>query len=118
LAGHPVPLLLCGSRIHEMDVESEPPLGIAADIHWTGQTVELGKAWSMLCYTDGLTEGFDDGPSRLGVDGLLELLASRDPDEDVDYFVDTLIKDVVARNGGALADDVAILHLSRRSRGR
>lgn len=118
LAGHPAPLLLCGARIHEMDVESEPPLGIAAGIHWTGQTVELGKAWSMLCYTDGLTEGFDDGPTRLGADGLIALLASRDPDEDVDYLVDTLIKDVVARNGGALADDVAILHLSRRSRGR
>ncbi len=113
VAGHPAPLLIRGSRIDEMDVEAQLPLGIIAGARWDERTVDLGEAWSMLCYTDGLIEGFDDGPTRLGVDGLIGLLAARDPDKDANYLVDTLIKDVVARNGGALADDLALLHVGR-----
>jgi serine phosphatase RsbU (regulator of sigma subunit) len=114
LAGHPAPLLMCDGRIDEIEVAAEPPLGVIAGARWSGQRVEFGEGSSLLCFTDGLIEGFNAAPARLGVDGLMRVLSLHASDTDTNYLVDALIAEVVARNGGALADDVALLHLRRR----
>lgn len=115
LAGHPAPLFICDERIDEIDLVPDPPLGVIPDARWTGQRAEFDhQAWSLLCFTDGLIEGFDAAPpARLGVEGLIKLLSVHPPDADANDLVDTLIADVIARNGGALADDVALVHLRR-----
>ena len=113
LGGHPAPLLMCDRGICQIDVEPEPPLGIIEHARWTGRRVEFGNAWSLLCFTDGLIEGFDAAPARLGIEGLIKLLSAQAPGLDADHLVDALIEEVVERNGGALADDLALLHLQR-----
>jgi serine phosphatase RsbU (regulator of sigma subunit) len=69
--------------------------------------------WGMLLYTDGLVEGravagSDD--DRLGVDGLCRLFDAYDgaarPPRDLPGWLHALAE---ARNGGPLADDVAML---------
>lgn len=113
LAGHPAPLLMCDRRICQLDVEPEPPLGVIDNARWTARRIEFGKAWSLLCFTDGLIEGFDGAPTRLGVEGLVKLLSTQPPGMDANHLVDALIEEVVERNGGALADDLALLHVQR-----
>ena len=68
-----------------------------------------------MLYTDGLIEGWADGEGgeRWGVDGLCALLAGRDrasvPPADLPAW---LVGQVERRNGGPLADDVAVLLLT------
>ncbi len=117
LAGHPAPLITRDGKISELDVEGGIAIGILDDANWVGVDVELGDAWSLLCFTDGLIEGFADPPARLGEQGLIELLSAQvadGRDADIDAMLDTVIDDVTARNGGPLVDDLAIVHLRRQ----
>ena len=69
-----------------------------------------GGDWSLLLYTDGLIEGWSglaDG-DRLGVEGLSALLAARERDHPAALPL-WLISQAEQRNGGPLADDVALL---------
>jgi serine phosphatase RsbU (regulator of sigma subunit) len=116
LAGHPAPLLTRAGTVGELTVESGVALGILDDATWTGVEVELGNSWSLLCFTDGLIEGFDGAPARLGEQGLIEFVEAAggaDLDGDVDLLLDTVIDGVTDRNGGPLVDDLAIVHVRR-----
>ena len=64
-------------------------------------------------YTDGLIEGWatPEGGDRLGVDGLCDLLAQERPGASAD-LPNWLVSRVEERNGGALADDVAVVLIS------
>jgi serine phosphatase RsbU (regulator of sigma subunit) len=77
--------------------------------------VSLGKGgWSLLLYTDGLIEGRSGAPGgeRLGVDGLSELLAARERDQPAALPL-WLLSQAEQRNGGPLADDVALLLMTQ-----
>jgi serine phosphatase RsbU (regulator of sigma subunit) len=115
LAGHPAPLITRDGTVRELNVEGGLALGIMDDADWTGVNVELGDAWSLMCFTDGLIEGFAHPPARLGEQGLIELVSSygTTPDVDVDDLLDTVIDGVTALNGGPLIDDLAIVHVRR-----
>lgn len=117
LAGHPVPLVSRNGDLYaELDVESGIALGVVDEAHWVGVRVALGDKWSLLCFTDGLVEGFDGPPSRLGEDGLINLMATHGAvlrSCDVDELLDRVIRDVTSRNGGPLADDLAMVHIRR-----
>ena len=42
---------------------------------WPRRQVELGGAWSLLMYTDGLIEGrVGEGDQRLGQEGMVEIV--------------------------------------------
>ena len=113
VAGHPAPIVLRDGKVELLPVSSGTALGIVEYISWSGQEVELGDAWSLLCFTDGLIEGYADPPARLGDDGLIELIAKHHTATDPSCLVDAVIEDVVERNGGPLVDDVAVVHLRR-----
>jgi serine phosphatase RsbU (regulator of sigma subunit) len=115
LAGHPPPILIDGSSVSDFShVEVGPPIGLG-DEHWRATHLELPAGWAMLLHTDGITEGrIGNGAERLGTDRLQALIAGyigahpnwrERPNE--------LLADLIARaeelNGGALADDVAML---------
>jgi len=113
LAGHPPPILVSGSQPVLMSEGSTgPPLGLALDDKWPAHEVEIGGRWSLLLYSDGIYEGRVPGRSdRLGIDGLLELLAAASGlDSDTPEH---LIEGVEELNGGPLDDDVALLSLTR-----
>jgi serine phosphatase RsbU (regulator of sigma subunit) len=71
--------------------------------------------WAVLVYTDGLIEG-RAGDSRLGVEGLCQLVASYPADAPVSGIPDWLISEAEERNGEPLADDVAMLLLTKVAR--
>lgn len=129
LAGHHAPILL-GERSQGIDAECRgPALGIPVDLAWPAQHVELGEAWWLMLYTDGLLEATildqadvavdGDGAAsargaarrgvpRLGLEGLLEAVDAefRLGTED---FVGRLLHTVRDAHGGRLVDDAAVL---------
>ncbi|MCG5442810.1 fused response regulator/phosphatase [Micromonospora sp. NIE79] len=115
LAGHPPPLLLSGGRVAPVPAPGGRLLGvrprrpIAYDLEFDTDD------WSLLMYTDGLIEGrVGAGNERLDVPGLSGLL-----DEPANRSVSLpelpawLVGRAERLNGGALADDVAMLLVSR-----
>jgi serine phosphatase RsbU (regulator of sigma subunit) len=123
LAGHPPPVLIADGEVRELEAAVSLPVGIGSAEEWSSSEVQLGSDWSVLMFTDGLIEGrIDDGPDRLGSDGLItcireELLAvpeslgaSTYPGRD-ERLLDALIGRVRDLNGGELDDDLAVLAL-------
>ncbi|MEU8424413.1 fused response regulator/phosphatase [Micromonospora sp. NPDC048835] len=115
LAGHPPPLLLSGGRVVPVPAPGGRLLGvrprrpIAYDLEFDTDD------WSLLMYTDGLIEGrVGAGDERLDVPGLSGLL-----DEPANRTVTLpelpawLVGRAERLNGGPLADDVAMLLVSR-----
>ena len=87
------------------------------DAGWPAYEIALPDAWSLLLYTDGVTDGrVGDGRARLGEDGLAEVVAAAQAGADAEP--DELVRLVVERaedlNGGPLADDVALVLVARR----
>jgi serine phosphatase RsbU (regulator of sigma subunit) len=87
-----------------------PPLGIGLPPRWEIHEVELGDAWTLLLYSDGIYEGHVVSRGvRLGIDGLLDLLAAEGPEAIWNAVPDRLLDSVEALNDGPLEDDVALL---------
>jgi len=116
LAGHPAPLLVGDAGVRLLaEARVVPPLGVVPRSVWPDTEVALPAEWALLLHTDGLIDGrVGRGPERLGGEGLADLvdrLVGHRPDwrTGPDAFVDTLIQQVEALNGGDLVDDVAVL---------
>jgi serine phosphatase RsbU (regulator of sigma subunit) len=118
-AGHPSPILM-GNGTHPRPLDSadvHPPLGINVDgASWTVTTLDISEGSSLLLYTDGLIEGrIDNGNTRLGVEGLADMIDGEGkgsgPD-DGQGFLSDLIARVEALNQGELTDDLAVVLLS------
>ncbi|HZB78169.1 MAG TPA: SpoIIE family protein phosphatase [Solirubrobacteraceae bacterium] len=118
LAGHPPPLLLTAGGVEALEPGPPgPPLGIMERAAWPAYDVALPGEWSLLLFTDGLTDGrVGDGARRLGEEGLAGVVgaarrvAAGDPHELVRLVVDRA-EDL---NGGPLGDDAALLLMARR----
>ncbi|MCH6161132.1 PP2C family protein-serine/threonine phosphatase [Streptomyces marispadix] len=119
LAGHPSPLVAGASgsvpRLLPYDY-SGPALGVVPNARWPRRQVELGRAWSLLMYTDGLIEGhIGEGRQRLGQDGMIDIVTDRMAQGiDGEHLLDATMEDVRRLNGGELTDDVAVLLLNRQ----
>jgi serine phosphatase RsbU (regulator of sigma subunit) len=111
LAGHPPPLLSAGGEVRLITEHvGGPPLGIGLPPRWEIHEVELGDAWTLLLYSDGIYEGHVVSRGvRLGIDGLLDLLAAEGPEAIWNAVPDRLLDSVEALNDGPLEDDVALL---------
>ncbi|WP_019630083.1 PP2C family protein-serine/threonine phosphatase [Actinomadura atramentaria] len=122
LAGHPAPLLFREGPDGAVDVAAlpdyahGPALGLVPGAEWPTTDVDLGEAWSLMLYTDGLIEGrVGAGPDRLGSDGLVRLArAARERGATGRALIDALVAEVEELNGDALTDDLAVLLLSHR----
>ena len=118
LAGHPPPLLIAGGSVRLVDAGAPgPPLGVLEGVSWPAAAVDLPGAWSLLLFTDGLTDGrVGDGPARLGESGLAEVVAAAQAgaDEEPDELVRLVVERAEDLNGGPLADDVALVLVARR----
>ncbi len=124
LAGHPAPLLARHGRAAQLlpYEDGGPALGLLPRARWPRRQVELGGAWSLLMYTDGLIEG-RKGPGtrqRLGQEGMLAMINRQLTDGlEGEALLEAAVGEVRELNGGDLTDDVAVLLLSRAAqRGR
>jgi serine phosphatase RsbU (regulator of sigma subunit) len=119
LAGHPPPLLLSGGRVGPVPAPGGLLLGVRPRRPVAYEMELADKDWSLLMYTDGLIEGrIGAGDDRLDVAGLGGLLrepaTGRVPLPDLPAWLVGRAEEI---NGGPLADDVAMLLVSR-GRGR
>ncbi|GAB7048795.1 PP2C family protein-serine/threonine phosphatase [Catenuloplanes indicus] len=119
LAGHPQPLLLAGGEVKPIPAPNGLLLGVSPRPVRSFDIEFPSEDWSILMYTDGLIEGHvGQGTERLDVSGLCRLLAEP-PATDIPLaeLPPWLVGRAEELNGGALADDVAMLLISR-GRGR
>jgi serine phosphatase RsbU (regulator of sigma subunit) len=115
LAGHPPPILLTGGRAEPVAARGGIVLGVSPKAPPVTEIDFSGDDSSLLLYTDGLIEGHTGkGSERLDVDGLCALL---DQPEAAGVALPALPAWLVGcaerANGGPLADDVAMLLISR-----
>jgi serine phosphatase RsbU (regulator of sigma subunit) len=117
LAGHPPPVLLTGGKVEPLPAPTGLVLGVESGRVRTATHFGLDTVhWSLLVYTDGLVEGYarPGGEDRLDVTGLCDLLAEPvTRDGSVGQLTRWLFDRAEQANGGPLADDVAMLLLSR-----
>jgi serine phosphatase RsbU (regulator of sigma subunit) len=123
LAGHPPPLLIDGSSVSLVSrAGGGPPIGLG-DGTWSSSSLALAPGWVMLLYTDGITEGkVEDGPERLGTDGLQRLVAEHIATrpgwrEHPGELLAALTARAEDLNGGELTDDVAMLLIGSGGQG-
>ncbi|WP_240929508.1 PP2C family protein-serine/threonine phosphatase [Streptomyces coryli] len=120
LAGHPAPLLTRPGQAPQLLPYDKggPALGLLPNARWPREQVELGGAWSLMMYTDGLIEGrIGEGKQRLGQDGMVEMIeALREEGLGGEALLDAAVRQVRELNGGELTDDVAVLLLDREGR--
>ncbi|MGQ0465635.1 MAG: PP2C family protein-serine/threonine phosphatase [Sporichthyaceae bacterium] len=113
LAGHPPPLVF---GREPLAVAAGPPLGVLDGFVWDATEISLPEPWEVALFTDGIYEGRVE-PScavRLGLAGLCELMeAMRAKSPEPTEWIDATIERVLAGNGGPLADDLAIVVLTR-----
>ncbi|WP_371624365.1 SpoIIE family protein phosphatase [Streptomyces sp. NBC_01116] len=118
LAGHPAPLLArqgLPARLLPYE-DGGPALGLLPRARWPRRQVELGGAWSLMMYTDGLIEGRvgTGGSERLGQDGMVAMVNSRlEQGLAGEELLEAAVAEVRELNGGELTDDVAVLLLGR-----
>ncbi|WP_239107652.1 PP2C family protein-serine/threonine phosphatase [Spirilliplanes yamanashiensis] len=116
LAGHPPPVLLVGGRAAPVAARGGIVLGVRPTPTPVTE-VELGTDdWSLLMYTDGLIEGrvAPGARERLDVPGLCGLLAEPESHQvPLPALPGWLVGRAEQGNGGPLADDVAMLVLTR-----
>src|SRR5919197_1312583 len=119
LAGHPPPLLVRDGTVQAVPTPGGLALGVDDGVSWQAETLEVGKAWTLLCYTDGLVEGLRAPGSveRFGIEALAETVAGLlEATGGLDELLDRLLEVVHNANGRELSDDVAILCCSRLPR--
>jgi serine phosphatase RsbU (regulator of sigma subunit) len=108
-AGHLPPLVLTAGTAEFLDVDPQPPLGVAplASTTRREQSTVLPPGAALLLYSDGLVErrgrDLDDGLARLRA-AAAETYA--DPDIPLEQMIDALLEQLV---GNQRPDDVAVL---------
>ncbi|MGW7351651.1 PP2C family protein-serine/threonine phosphatase [Streptomyces sp. NPDC054784] len=118
LAGHPAPLVAgprCPApRLLPYD-EGGPALGVLPSARWPRHQVALGRAWSLMMYTDGLIEGRDGASGqRLGQEGMVDIVTRFLAEgRGGEALLESTMAEVRGLNGGELTDDVAVLLLER-----
>jgi serine phosphatase RsbU (regulator of sigma subunit) len=115
LAGHPPPVLLAEGRAGPVAARTGIVLGVRPTLTPASDVEFTGDDWSLLMYTDGLIEGRTGvGNERLDVSGLCDLLAEPAAQEvPLAALPAWLVGRAEQGNGGPLADDVAMLLISR-----
>ncbi len=113
-AGNPPVLFIQQNHeIKKIDAGAAP-LGIVADAEFTVVEFKLGKG-HLLMFSDGVTEGFVGDDSKMGMDGLLDILRDnidKSPREQLNTVLDRF-----KQSGTAQRDDIAIMVLEHEGQG-
>jgi PAS domain S-box-containing protein len=79
-AGHPPPILLSTNAEPVMLYDEQYPIGIVDGPEYTQRTIKLKEGDSLIIYTDGVTDAFNDSSDTFGIERLLNQLKSMSKD--------------------------------------
>jgi sigma-B regulation protein RsbU (phosphoserine phosphatase) len=89
-----------------------PPIGIDSDFVYNQDILPLNSGDLLLCYTDGITEVFENEKNILGIDGL-ETIVVKEFLKTSDNFLDRLYDSVMEKSCDVLlSDDVLLLSIN------
>ncbi len=123
-AGHPNPLIFRAAQrqwttlglsdipMHSADNVTDLPLGVADQTGYQQLSIRLDKGDIVLCYTDAFTDALGPDGKALGVDGILQTVASIQY-TDEQAFISSVVEAIRALNPGNLSQDDATLVLFR-----
>ena len=76
-AGHPPPIIGNGQSHESLLIEPQLVLGVEAESEYPTQRFPLGDGYTILLYTDGVTEAQASSGERFRIDGLSQSLVGR-----------------------------------------
>ena len=94
------------------DNVTDLPLGIADQTGYQQLSIRLDKGDMVLCYTDAFTDALGSDGKALGVDGMLQTVASIQY-TDEQAFISSVVEAIRALNPGNLSQDDATIVLFR-----
>lgn len=114
-AGHNPPYLLRGGRTVEcLPVASNFVVGVFDDIEFESNTLTFGIGDTLLLYTDGVTEAFNDKREQFSESNLQDILASMHESSSAKEFVTSVLQSVKTFSGDyPQSDDITLLSLQR-----
>lgn len=114
-AGHNPPYLLRGGRTVEcLPVASNFVVGVFDDIEFESNTLTFGIGDTLLLYTDGVTEAFNDKREQFSESNLQDILASMHESSSAKDVVTSVLQSVKTFSGDyPQSDDITLLSLQR-----
>ena len=114
-AGHNPPYLLRGGRTVEcLPVASNFVVGVFDDIEFESNTLTFGIGDTLLLYTDGVTEAFNDKREQFSESNLQDILASMHESSSAKEVVTSVLQSVKTLSGDyPQSDDITLLSLQR-----
>ena len=114
-AGHNPPYLLRGGRTVEfLPVASNFVVGVFDDIEFESNTLTFGIGDTLLLYTDGVTEAFNDKREQFSESNLQDMLASMHESSSAKEVVTSVLQSVKTFSGDyPQSDDITLLSLQR-----
>lgn len=114
-AGHNPPYLLRGGRTVEcLPVASNFVVGVFDDIEFESNTLTFGIGDTLLLYTDGVTEAFNDKQEQFSESNLQDILASMHESSSAKEVVTSVLQSVKTFSGDyPQSDDITLLSLQR-----
>ena len=114
-AGHNPPYLLRGGRTVEcLSVSSNFVVGVFDDIEFESNTLTFGIGDTLLLYTDGVTEAFNDKREQFSESNLQDILASMHESSSAKEVVTSVLQSVKTFSGDyPQSDDITLLSLQR-----
>ena len=114
-AGHNPPYLLRGGRTVEcLTVASNFVVGVFDDIEFESNTLTFGIGDTLLLYTDGVTEAFNDKREQFSESNLQDILASMHESSSAKEVVTSVLQSVKIFSGDyPQSDDITLLSLQR-----
>ena len=108
-AGNSPALLFTDTCICREFEATAPPLGVMLDTVYTEYNIQL-KNNRLYLYSDGVTEGYMDESTVLGLSGLFKLIATMDENLTATERLKQ-ITDKMTRHASSLRDDITVLLL-------
>lgn len=114
-AGHNPPYLLRGGRTVEcLPVASNFVVVVFDDIEFESNTLTFGIGDTLLLYTDGVTEAFNDKREQFSESNLQDILASMHESSSAKEVVTSVLQSVKTFSGDyPQSDDITLLSLQR-----
>ena len=117
-AGHNPPVIVNNqlkpgdpNRSYYIDMEANAPVGLWPELEYVGERIDNIKGYTLLIYSDGLTEAENEEQEQHGEERLLELMRE-DEFVSAESTVNMILSDVASHVGSAdQSDDLTILCL-------